>query len=117
MKFNSQLGPKLKAICLTHNWLGLLKGIKYFYIAGSSEKNWKEIVLRIELNFYHAINSNSLGSSSFPLSKLCPLNQTPARQGSITRVTKTIKNQLYYPCNKNLCFIKLKHVAEFRKIK
>ena len=36
-------------------------------IAGLSEKNWKENVLRIELNFYHAIKSKSLDSSSFPL--------------------------------------------------
>ena len=43
-------------------------------IAGLSEKNWKEFVLRIELNFYHAINSKSLGSSSFPLSRLCSPN-------------------------------------------
>ena len=45
------------------------RGLNIF-IAGLSEKNWKQIVLRIELNFYHAINSKSLGSSSFPLFKL-----------------------------------------------
>ena len=36
-------------------------------MAGLSEKNLKEIVLRIELNLYRAIDLKSLGSSSFPL--------------------------------------------------
>ena len=42
-----------------------------------AEKNWKEIVLQIELKFYHVINSKNLGARSFPLSKVCSLNQSP----------------------------------------
>ena len=34
-------------------------------MAGLRENNWKEIVLRIYLNFYHAINSKSSGVTQF----------------------------------------------------
>ena len=50
--------------------------------AGLTENNWKEIVSRVELKFYHAINSKSLGSSSFPLSEHCSLNQSPVGKSS-----------------------------------
>ena len=53
-------------------------------MAELTEKNWKEIISRIVLNFYNAMNHRSLGSSSFPLSKLCSLSQSRAQQGSVS---------------------------------